>query len=803
MQKKCEELYCNPMSTKKEHILSLGQVEIDKSQYDEALSNKELRVLPTRDFVMFPDVTFPISLGRQWSIDTAEAAERNHKPIAILCQKDAASDTPNIPDDLYGEGVAAMVIKVFDIPEGPKTAILHGLKKIKVVGRGSRRGYVKVEYIDEDVPAEKRDEFGICADNIRQTALRIISKTSDGPNELSFNLEHLQDAAMVVNLVTTHMPFGVEFKQKALEQSDMNQRAIEVLKELFTHEQMIDITREIQERTKTNISEAQKVNFLQQQMETIRQEIYGDDDDTAKFKAKLEERLLPSYVSEKLNAEINKLSRLNPQSPDYSVQYSYIELLFDLPWDMPAALSTDIAEAEKILDEDHYGLEKVKERVIEQIAVVMNSGNSVKSPIICLVGAPGVGKTSLAQSIAHAVGRDYQRVSLGGLHDESEIRGHRRTYIGAMPGRIIDAIRRSGTSNPLLVLDEIDKIGTDVKSDPSAALLEVLDPEQNCHFHDNYVDIDFDLSDVMFIATANTLSTLSQPLIDRMEIIDLSGYLLEEKIQIAQRHLIPKTLKELGLTATQIKFTDDAVVKIIESYTAESGVRQLQKAIATIIRKIIVKKMKKGRWTRVVKANDVSEYLGVENRVRDRYEGNDYPGVVTGLAWTSVGGEILFVETSLSKSKAEKLTLTGNLGDVMKESAMIAMQYVKANAELFGIDQDMFETTTFHIHVPEGAIPKDGPSAGITMVTSIVSAITRRKVQPRLAMTGEITLRGKVLPVGGIKEKILAAKRAGINKIILSSKNIKDIKDIPEKYIDDIEFIYVDDISQVIGNALI
>ncbi|MDE5650916.1 MAG: endopeptidase La, partial [Duncaniella sp.] len=566
-------------------------------------------------------------------------------------------------------------------------------------------------------------------------------------------------------------------------------RAVVLLANLAQSEQISEIRAEIHRKARRNIDEQQRNMFLQHQFDVIRDELYGDDDDCRALEEKAKNIKFPDDVRKTFGKELEKLRRLNPQSPDYSVQYSYLQLLTDLPWGIGDPLSTDFHTAEKVLDEDHYGLEKVKERILEQLAVMMNTPEG-RSPIICLVGAPGVGKTSLGQSIARALGRKYQRVSLGGLHDEAEIRGHRRTYIGAMPGRIIDAIKRAGASNPVLLLDEIDKTGNDFKGDPSAALLEVLDPEQNSHFHDNYVDVDYDLSHVLFIATANTLSTIPQPLLDRMEIIDISGYLIEEKIEIARRHLIPRIAAENGFKADEIVFTPEALTKIVEGYTSESGVRQLDKRIAKVIRKIVLNKMRGKEYSPTVNVGDLRDYLGVEMFTPERYEVSDTPGVATGLAWTAVGGEILFIESSFTPGKGEKLTITGNLGDVMKESAVIACKVVRARCSHYGVDPEEFEKQQLHIHVPEGAIPKDGPSAGITMCVSILSALTGKPVRERLAMTGEITLRGKVLPVGGIKEKILAAKRAGITDIILCSDNRKDIEDIRPIYLEGLTFHY-------------
>ncbi|MCM1293162.1 MAG: endopeptidase La [Bacteroides sp.] len=790
------------MSNNNDHIVSFGQIEIKPTDIQNDINPDAIPLLATRDFVLFPDVTFPISLGREASIAVAEKAAKTHTPIAVVCQREPSTEHPKVPDDLYEYGALAMVIKVFEIPDGPKTAILHGLKTIKVFGPGKSRHTVKAEIIEQTAPDPNDMEMDVLRNILKEKAVNVAKNTENIPAELVFNLEQLDSSSPVVNVIATHTPIKPEAKQRILSITDIKQRGMALLEELTKCEQMIQLAREIQERTSQSMNESQRMAVLQHQMDVIRQEIYGDDDDATALRKRAQKLRLPNDINTAFNREVDKLSRLNPQSPDYAVQYSYLDLLLNLPWSEQDLLNSDLNKAEEILNADHFGLDKVKERIVEQLAVMMHNPKG-KSPIICLVGPPGVGKTSLGQSIARAMNRKYQRVSLGGVHDESEIRGHRRTYIGAMPGRIIDAMRRAGTINPLIVLDEIDKIASDIKGDPSAALLEVLDPEQNFHFHDNYVDLDYDLSKVLFIATANTLSTLSQPLIDRMEIIDIYGYLLEEKIEIAKRHLIPKILQTNGFSKNEIKFTDEAIEFIITHYTGESGVRQLEKMISSIVRKLVVRKLKGLRAIRTIKPSHVKEFLGIERRRPDKYEGNDIAGVVTGLAWTAVGGEILFVESSTSPAKGEKLTLTGNLGDVMKESATIALQYVKAHANEFSIPASAFEDKAIHIHVPEGAIPKDGPSAGITMATSIVSLMTGRKLRPRIAMTGEITLRGKVLAVGGIKEKILAAKRAGIDTIILSEENKPDIDDIDEIYRNGLKFIFVRTVSDVINEALI
>lgn len=788
-------------------MVSIGQFDLSNKINLKDPNTADLPIIPARDLVLFPGVTFPITLGRESTIETAKHSEESGEPVGVVCQHDPSIESPRIPDDIYEYGVLADVVKIFELPDGSKTALLRARDKIKITGAGinnvdGRMPRASVIIVHEPTPRKTDEEFNALTQSLKETTLEVIKKTTEGPSELSFNLGNCNRPVDIVNMVATYGLFPTKFKMELLSMRRPKDRAFKLLAEMARNERLMQISQEIHERTKVCMSEQQKNVFLQQQMEVIRKELYGDDDDATEFRTKAETIAFPDDIRATFDREVDKLSRLNPSSPDYSIQYSYLDLLLNLPWGKSDPLKTNLEEAESILNADHYGLEKVKERVLEQLAVLMNTPDG-RAPIICLVGAPGVGKTSLGQSIAKALGRKYQRVSLGGLHDESEIRGHRRTYIGAMPGRIIEAMRRAGSSNPVLLLDEIDKMGTDIKGDPSAALLEVLDPEQNCKFHDNYVDVDYDLSKVLFIATANTLSTLQQPLLDRMEIIEISGYLPEEKIEIATRHLIPRKLEENAFTKDQFDISREAINSIIEGYTSESGVRQLEKNIASVVRKAVLKKVSGKEYPSLVLPEHIKEFLGVAHYNRDRYEGNSYAGVVTGLAWTAVGGEILFVESSISKGKGEKLTLTGNLGDVMKESAVIALQYVKAHAEELNIDSDIFDDHTLHIHVPEGAIPKDGPSAGITMATSIVSALTKRKVRARLAMTGEITLRGKVLPVGGIKEKILAAKRAGITTIIISNDNRKDVEDIPAIYLEGLEFIYVATVDDVLSNALL
>ena len=608
----------------------------------------------------------------------------------------------------------------------------------------------------------------------------------------------------LVNFLCTNIPFTPQQKQEFLDIPTVKERAFALYAALRKEAQLLEIKADIQSKTRADINQQQREHFLQQQIKTIQDELGGNsqEQDIEELSQKAAQKKWSEEVQEVFDKELRRLERLYPQSPDFSVQYNYLETLTDLPWGEYTTDNFNLKNAQRQLDKDHYGLEKVKERIIEHLAVLKLRGD-MKAPIICLYGPPGVGKTSLGKSIAAALNRKYVRVSLGGLHDEAEIRGHRRTYIGAMPGRIIHGIQKAGASNPVFVLDEIDKIGNDFKGDPASALLEVLDPEQNNAFHDNYLDIDYDLSKVLFIATANNLNTISRPLLDRMELIEVSGYIQEEKVEIGRRHLVPKQLEEHGLNKDDLDIPKKTMAAIIESYTRESGVRELDKKIAKIMRKVARKKASGEQWNHELSIDELAEYLGMKEYMRDRYEGNDYAGVVTGLAWTAVGGEILYIESSLSRNKGEKLTLTGNLGDVMKESAVIALQYVKAHADQLGIDYDVFNHWNLHIHVPEGAIPKDGPSAGITMVTSIASTFTQRKVRAHLAMTGEITLRGRVLPVGGIKEKILAAKRAGIKEIILCEENRKDIEDIKENYLKGLKFYYVHDIKEVLDIALL
>ncbi|MDE6065865.1 MAG: endopeptidase La [Duncaniella sp.] len=786
-------------------IISIGQIDLSSDLHQAEPALEDLPVVPLRDMVLFPHVTFPIMMGREQTIHTVNAAVAKGIPVGVFCQVDATIENPGV-NDLHSYGVIADIVKVIELPDGSHTAILNARGKVKITGEGEGQTIpgalsVAVKECKETKPRPTDKEFAVLIEDIRSTTMRILGQNGENTSELMVNIKDLNSPELMVNLIATHAGFDLNDKKELLRLSRLKDRAMHLMALIARQEQFFEIRSEIRRKAMKNIDEQQRNHYLQHEFEVLREQLYGNDDDSVMFEKKAESLKMPEAVRKTFEKEIEKLRRLNPQSPDYSVQYSYLQLLTDLPWGVTDTVNSDFTEAEKTLDRDHYGLEKVKERILEQLAVMMNTPDG-RSPIICLVGAPGVGKTSLGQSIARALNRKYQRVSLGGLHDEAEIRGHRRTYIGAMPGRIIDAIKRAGSSNPVLLLDEIDKTGNDFKGDPSSALLEVLDPEQNSHFHDNYVDVDYDLSKVLFIATANTLSTIPQPLLDRMEIIDISGYLIEEKIEIARRHLIPRVAKENGFGEDEVQFTPEAITRIVESYTSESGVRQLEKQIAKVIRKIVLRKMRGEEYTLTVTPELLHEYLGVERFTPERYEVSDIPGVAVGLAWTAVGGEILFIESSFTEGKSDKLTLTGNLGDVMKESAVIASQIVRSRSGRYGVDSNWFDTHSLHIHVPEGAIPKDGPSAGITISTSILSALTGRPVRDRLAMTGEITLRGKVLPVGGIKEKILAAKRAGITDIVLCADNRKDIEDIRPIYLEGLTFHYVRTIDEVFDIAI-
>ncbi len=772
--------------------------DIDRQEF-----TSDVPILALRDMVLFPDVAIPIAVGRQKSLKLIKQAQKEKMPIGVICQKDPEVDDP-CETDLYPIGVVAEIIKVLEFPDNSTNVILQGKYPFQMEHVTTMSPYMKAQItpVDEVYPDENDQEFRVLVSSLRDTTLKMLDKLGNKMQELTFAVKNIDNPVHLVNFLCANSPLETNVKQKLLSNPSIKQRAYSLFMYMNREAKLVDIRADIESKTQKDISEQQRTHFLQQQIRTIQDEL-GDTEEQEinDLYKRAEKKKWSDEVLAAFEKEIKKLERLQPQSPDFSVQYNYIETLLDLPWGEYSEDNFDLDNAEKQLNKDHFGLDNVKDRILEHLAVLKLRGD-MKAPILCLYGPPGVGKTSLGKSIADALHRKYVRMSLGGLHDEAEIRGHRKTYIGAMPGRVIQGLIKSGSSNPVFVLDEIDKLGQDFKGDPSSALLEVLDPEQNSHFHDNYVDIDYDLSHVMFIATANTLSTLSQPLLDRMELIDVTGYILEEKVEIAKKFLVPKQLEEHGFDKKDITFPKKTLVKIVESYTRESGVRQLEKKIAKVLRRIARLKASGKEFTKTISPEMLKEYLGPVEYTSDKYEGNDQIGVVTGLAWTAVGGEILFIESSLSKSKGEKLTLTGNLGDVMKESAVIALQYLKANNKKLGIADEAFDNCNVHIHVPEGAIPKDGPSAGVTMATSLASTFTRRKVKDHIAMTGEITLRGKVLPVGGIKEKILAAKRAGITDIILSKENKKDIEEIKPIYLKGVTFHYVSSIKEVLDLAL-
>lgn len=771
----------------------------------------ELPILATRNIAIFPGVISPVIIGRKQSLNLLDKLRKhNDAAFAVFCQKDQEVENPE-GKDLFEYGVYAKLVKVLEMP-GPGnnlTAIIQGLGRCRLKSITRTMPFMLGEVCPamEDMPKEKDEEFATAMEDMRSTTLNYIRMNDDLPDESQFALNNISNNVIAVDFVCTNLPFSIEDKELLISTGSIKERVIQTLRVLHKEMQLLELKQNIRSKTREDLDEQQREYFLQQQIKNIKEELGGGEGSPERkdLEEKAKSKAWPEEVDKIFRKELDKLDMFNPQSPEYSIQYNYLQTMTNLPWGEYTKDNLDLKRAQRILNHDHYGMEKVKERILEYMAVLKLRGD-LKSPIICLYGPPGVGKTSLGKSIAAAMKRKYVRMSLGGLHDESEIRGHRRTYVGAMPGRIIKNIQKAGSANPVFILDEIDKVTQNtINGDPSSALLEVLDPEQNNAFHDNYLDVDFDLSKVLFIATANDLGSIPRPLLDRMELIEVSGYITEEKIEIAKRHLIPREIDNCGLTAKEDKptFTKAAIEKIIEQYTRESGVRQLEKQVNKALRKLAYKKALDDVLPyEKITPNEIEDLLGKPPFYRDIYQGNDYAGVVTGLAWTSVGGEILFIETSLSKGKAGKLTLTGNLGDVMKESAVIALEYVKAHIDSLGVDYRIFNNWNIHIHVPEGATPKDGPSAGITIATSIASALTQRKVRKNTAMTGEITLRGKVLPVGGIKEKILAAKRAGITDIVMCQDNRKDIEEIPEIYRKGVEFHYVENVQDVWKFAL-
>ena len=783
---------------------------------EEIIEDKQYEVLPIRGNVVFPGVMMPIAVSKESSLSLLNSAQSDGRAFLVLTQQDSSITEP-MENDLYHVGTYAKVLQVVPVPqmgENVHMAVIEGIYRIEASDFqyvGSRMT-ARAQLLKEKMPLKNDKHFNATVDAIRETVLRLLSNMESSPVDLQMSIRNMNTSPSLLNYVCAiyHMP--TEFKQELLAIDSLAERAERMLGILEKDSEEQSIKADIRRRTHEAMDKQQREYFLQQEIETIKQDLGDTGAQTIKeLRERAKSKLWTEAVGTQFEKELKRLEHMHMYSPDYSTQLDYLETMLELPWGIYSEDNYDMNHAREILNRDHYGLDKVKERIIEYLAVQRQLGlrskkekeaHPVKSPILCLYGPPGIGKTSLGKSVAEALGRKYVRVSLGGLHDEAEMRGHRRTYIGALPGRIIDSIKKCGTSNPVFVLDEVDKIGADYKGDPTAALLEVLDPEQNGTFHDNYLDVDYDLSQVLFIATANSLDSVPRPLLDRMELIEMTGYLQEEKEEIAKRHLIPKELANHGLKAGQLKFKKEIVSHIIDDYTRESGVRSLERQIATICRKVDTKLALGEDYNVSVTLDDLRDYLGQARFSRDSWETNKYAGVVTGLAWTQVGGEILFIETSLSTAKSPSLTLTGNLGDVMKESATLALGYVKAHARQFGIKPEVFEKTAVHIHVPEGAIPKDGPSAGITMTTALVSAFTGRLVKPRIAMTGEMTLRGKVLPIGGVKEKLLAAKRAGITDIILCEDNRKDVTEINEMYIKGLRLHFVHDISEVIEKAL-
>lgn len=762
-----------------------------------------LPLLPLRNTVLFPGVVFPVTVGRDKSIKLIKEAYAKDKIIGVVAQKDQAIEDPKA-EDFYKLGTLAHILKMLKMPDGNITVIIQGKQKFEIEQITSEEPYFRADVKSvSETKAAKNKETNATVDSIRELATQIVENSPNIPSEANFALKNIHSPSFLVNFISSNLNVSVDEKQEILELNNFKKKANMVLKYLDKELQMLELKNKIQSKVKVDLDQQQKEYFLQQQIRAIQEELGHDSPDKEiqslrerGFKKKWNEKVAKAF-----DKELDRLMRMNPATPDYSVGLNYAETLLELPWGEFSKDNFDLKRARKVLDADHFGLEKVKERILEYLAVLKLKGD-MKSPILCLYGPPGVGKTSLGKSVARAMNREYVRMSLGGLHDESELRGHRKTYIGAMPGRIIQSLKKAGKSNPVFVLDEIDKIGNDFRGDPSSALLEILDPEQNNAFHDNYVDLDYDLSNVLFIATANRLDTIQPALRDRMEIIDISGYTVEEKIGIAKKHLLPKQKLEHGLKASQLKMADKTLEKVIDEYTRESGVRTLDKRLAKICRHQAKEIVFENKPEVTITAEQVETILGNEKMEKDLYENNDVAGVVTGLAWTSVGGDILFVESTLTKGKG-KMTLTGQLGDVMKESAITASTWLKANAAKFGIDYRVFDQYDLHIHFPAGAVPKDGPSAGITILTSLASLITQRKVKSNLAMTGEITLRGKVLPVGGIKEKILAAKRAGIKEIIMCKTNQRDLTDINPAYIADLKFHFVDKMGEVLEHALL
>ena len=774
---------------------------------EEEMSNEklpaDLPILPLRNTVLFPGVVIPITAGRDKSIQLINDANATDKIIGVVSQKNEEDEDPS-ESDINRVGTVARILRVLKMPDGNVTVILQGKKRFEIDKVTTVLPYIKatIKEVPEERPKPKDKEFSAIIDSVRDIAIQIITESPNIPTEATFAIKNIESSSFLVNFVSSNMNLNVVEKQELLEVNNLKERALSTLKHMNVELQKLELKNDIQSKVRFDLDQQQREYFLQQQMKTIQEELGGasHEEEIEEMRKKAAEINWDAKTKKHFEKELNKLQRTNPNSPDFGIQRNYLELFLDLPWNKFSKDNFDLKRAQKILDRDHFGLEDVKKRMIEHLAV-LKLRNDMKSPILCFTGPPGVGKTSIGRSVAEALGREYVRISLGGLRDEAEIRGHRKTYIGAMPGRIIQSLKKAGTANPVFILDEIDKLSNSNHGDPSSALLEVLDPEQNNDFYDNFLEMGFDLSKVMFIATSNNINNVQPALRDRMEVITMSGYTIEEKIEIARQHLVPKQVKEHGLTAKQISFGKKQIEKIVEGYTRESGVRGLEKKIAQMVRNAAKSIALEETYNVKVTDQDVIEVLGAPRMSRDKYENNDTAGVVTGLAWTSVGGDILFIESIISAGKGA-LTFTGNMGNVMKESITIAMEYVKANAELLGISPEIFTKYNIHVHIPEGATPKDGPSAGIAMLTSLVSLLTQKKVKKNLAMTGEITLRGRVLAVGGIKEKILAAKRAKIKEIILSEENRKDIDEIKPDYIEGLTFHFVNEMSEVLAIAI-
>jgi len=775
----------------------------DEEQMNSESLPETLPILPLRNTVLFPGVVIPITAGRDKSIKLIKDANVGSKVIGVVSQKDEGTENPDVKD-INTLGTVAKILRVLQMPDGNTTVIIQGKKRFEIAEVLTKDPYITatVRETGEERPAKDDKEFLAIIESIKDLSLKIIANNPNIPSEASFAIKNIESNSFLINFISSNLNLDVKAKQELLEIRNLQERALATLKYMNVELQKLELKNDIQSKVRSDMDQQQREYFLHQQMKTIQEELGGVsyDEEIQEMRARAKKKKWNEKIGAHFDKELSKMQRMNPQVAEYSIQRNYLDLFLDLPWDEFSKDKFDLKRAQKILDRDHYGLEDVKRRIIEYLAV-LKLRNDMKSPILCLYGPPGVGKTSLGKSVAEALGREYVRISLGGLRDEAEIRGHRKTYIGAMPGRIVQSLKKAGKSNPVFILDEIDKLSNSHQGDPSSAMLEVLDPEQNSAFYDNFLEMGYDLSKVMFIATANNLSTIQPALRDRMEIINVSGYTIEEKVEIARRHLLPKQLKEHGLETKHLKIGKPQLEKIVEGYTRESGVRSLEKQIAKMVRYAAKSIATEEEYDIKVSSADVEKVLGPARMERDKYENNDVAGVVTGLAWTSVGGDILFIESILSKGKGT-LNITGNLGKVMKESATIAMEYIKSNADLFGIDSELFEKYNVHIHVPEGATPKDGPSAGVTMLTSLVSLFTQRKVKKSLAMTGEITLRGKVLPVGGIKEKILAAKRARIKEIILCKDNERDILEIKQDYLKGLKFHYVTDMHEVVDIAI-